>query len=110
MSRKPFCEACGAKVEWHVTKIGAEMPLDPGPHPEGNFYFGPGPRLFKGSRGLKPKMYRCHWATCAKKGQAPRRAAFACDRNGCEVEGFHRHCYRCGGTDHFASDCEGDES
>ena len=110
MSRKPFCDACGAKVEWHPTKLGAEMAIDPDPHPEGHYYFGPGLRLFKAARGLRPKMYRCHFDTCPKKGQpAPRRAGFICERRGCDIEGRHFHCFKCGDTGHFASECE-DES
>jgi hypothetical protein len=107
VSIKPFCDKCGAKVEWHVTKAGANMPIDPGPSPGGRFYFGPGLRLFPAAPGSKTKMYACHWDTCPKKGeQAPRRAGFICDRPGCDLDGRHFHCYRCGETDHFANECE----
>lgn len=108
MTASPFCRACGARVEWHPTRDGAQMALDPDPHPQGSFYFGPGLRLFKGRHGLKPKMYRCHWDTCPKKGQEPRRPAFICERRGCDVEGRHLHCFRCGSTEHLANDCEED--
>jgi hypothetical protein len=106
MSKSPFCDACGARWEWHVTAAGKNMPIDPEPHPDGRFMFGPGLRLVTGSPGTRPKMYRCHWDTCTKKGQAPRRVGFICDRQGCDIEGRHLHCYRCGDVGHFANECE----
>ena len=96
MGDSPFCRACGARVEYHLTASGAKMAIDPEPHPEGHYYFGQGLRLAKGRRGLKPRMYRCHWDTCPKKGQAPRRAA--------QTE--ESLCYRCHKPGHFADVCE----
>jgi hypothetical protein len=113
MSGKPFCDACGAKVEWHLTAAGKNIAMDPEPHPDGQFYFGSGLKLTRLRRydNLRAgqKMYRCHWDTCPKKGQAPRRAATVrddCERWDCTRTDRHPgHCHACGSTEHFVADC-----
>ena len=118
MSLPVFCDACQARVEWHVTVAGARMPIDPDAHPDGRFIFGPGLRLTKlvGRDSAPPgkKTYRCHWDTCpkgnaaSKRGLKPESSAHGedvCERFDCTREGRHFHCFTCGATDHFAPDC-----
>lgn len=113
MNGPTFCDACKAKVEWHVTAAGRSMPIDPEPHDEGRFYFGAGLKLTSGAPGTRRRMYRCHWDTCAKGAEASKRGLKAasptadqCERWNCEEEGRHLHCFKCGSTEHFANECE----
>lgn len=106
MKISPFCQGCGQKVEWHDNVEGRLMAIDPDPHPDGTLGFNERMRLKEMPVGSKPRMYRAHFDTCTKKGEAPRRAGFACDwRGGCARTDPHRHCYGCGGTDHFIAEC-----
>lgn len=100
-----FCKSCGAAIEWHKTTAGKNIPIDPEPHPEGNVAFERGLAVVT-KPGSKPKMYRAHWSTCPNADQHRSSARPACDREGCDRTDNHRHCYRCGGTDHFANVCE----
>lgn len=108
-----FCDACGAKVEWHLTAAGKNIPIDPDPRADGKFYFGAGLKLVFASPGTKPRMFACHCDVCPRKGQGPRRAPEPredCARWDCDRTDRHPgHCHRCGATDHFAADCEADE-
>ncbi len=100
-----FCGACNQKIEWHQTVNGRNIAIDPEPHPEGNYAFDGRLRLALAAPRSKARMYRCHFDTCPKKGQVPRRAGFSCDRNGCDRSDRHFHCRRCGATDHFVAEC-----
>jgi hypothetical protein len=80
----PFCKGCGAKMEWHPHANGRTVAIEPTPHPDGTLYFGP---------GMKPGMK----LTAGRKGD-------------CERTARHFHCFRCGSTDHFASDCDEEDS
>jgi hypothetical protein len=104
-----FCDNCGAKVEWHKTAAGANMPIDPDPHPQGDYGFVK-VRLVRAKPGTHRKMYRSHLDTCPKKRVAPaRRAPFVCDLDGCEVQQPHRHCFKCKSVYHLAEECDADE-
>lgn len=114
MSLSAFCDACKVHVEWHVTGAGRSMPIEPDPHPEGTFYFGPGLKLMFGPAGTRKRMYRCHWDVCTKGTEASKRAlpvrssrSNQCEKWDCQrdPDDGHRHCFRCGDTDHFADDC-----
>lgn len=96
-----FCNDCGSNVEWHVTRAGKNMPIDPEPHPDGDYYFETA-KLVHGERGERPKMFRSHFDSCKKRKPRP---LFSCDYKGCTEKGRHRHCRVCGGTDHLAHDC-----
>jgi Zinc knuckle len=108
-----FCDACKARVEWHLTHNGKSMPIDPDPHADGRFYFGAGLKLHVGRAGIRPRMYRCHWDTCAKGHDASKRALRGnysertdqCDKWDCSREDRHFHCFKCGETDHLSPDC-----
>ena len=102
----PFCRDCGKLVEWHPTASGKRMPIDPDPHADGTFYFGEGMKLVRGKPGVRQRMYRCHFDTCEKRGQAARREAVGCDQTGCNRTDRHSHCFKCGDTGHYARDCE----
>jgi hypothetical protein len=103
----PFCRLCGQKIEWHPTKAGNAMALDPDPHPAGRFAFDNNMRLVTMPPGSKPRMYRCHFDTCPnKETKAPRRAAFVCDVDACDLTSPHLHCFKCGSTSHLARVCE----
>lgn len=103
-----FCKGCGALIEWHKTAHGNDIPIDPEPHPEGNLAFNAAMRLVQYRPGQKPRMYRAHFVTCTKPDVARKPSAFVCDRRGCDVDGPHRHCYKCGDTDHLADECPED--
>lgn len=112
MSLPVFCDACKAKVEWHLTHNGRSMPIDPDPHPEGRFYFGAGLKLHVGRTGIRPRMYRCHWDTCPKGTEASKKGLHVersphdqCARWECSLEEWHLHCFGCGETDHLSPDC-----
>lgn len=115
MSLPVWCDACKARVEWHVTAAGARMPIDPDAHPLGNMYFGRGLKLTTGAPSSRPRMYRCHWDTCAKGNTASKKALKAgdaqhidqCERWACfrDPDDGHRHCFKCGEVDHFAPAC-----
>jgi len=100
-----FCKGCNATIEWHKTSEGKNIPLDPDPHPEGNLTFDARLRVVVAARGSKPKMYRSHFATCPKAGEFRKRPV-SCDREGCELTTQHRHCFKCGSTEHLANECE----
>lgn len=102
-----FCKACGVKVEWHPTINGKQMPIDPDPHPEGRFAFGPGLKLMGAPVGTKPRMYRCHLDTCPKKELLKPAVVSVCDKEDCPFEGFHFHCFECGEVGHYKGDCPG---
>lgn len=111
MSLPTFCDACKARVEWHVAVSGKSMPIDPDPHAEGRFFFGLGLKLTSGAPGRRRRMYRCHWDTCAKGTEASKRGLKGerpddeCGRRwDCDRTDEHRHCFVCGATDHFAGD------
>ena len=101
-----FCNSCNAAIEWHKTPAGKNIPLDPEPHAQGNLTFDNALRVVYAHPGSKPKMYRSHFATCPNANQHRKPRAVVCDREGCELTTPHKHCYRCGGTDHFANQCE----
>lgn len=94
------------------------MPIDPDPHADGAFFFGPGLKLVRQGGNAKPrpgqKTYRCHWDTCAKGNEASKRGLHApaqargdrCEKWDCTREDRHSHCFKCGETDHFAPECE----
>lgn len=104
-----LCKACGKPVEEHLTAAGRPMPIDPEPHPLGDYYFDHRIRLVWARPRTKEKMYRSHMDTCAKKGQALRRAPTVrddCARWDCDRTDRHAgHCHRCGSTEHFAAEC-----
>jgi hypothetical protein len=75
------------------------MPIDPEPKPDGEYYFDARMRLAWGRPGSKPRMFKCHWDSCTKKGQAPR----------AEVDERERGCFRCGVSDHWVAECPEDE-
>lgn len=109
MSLPTFCDACKARVEWHPTHNGRSMPIDPEPHAQRRFYFGAGLKLHVGVAGIRPRMYRCHWDTCAKGNEASKRGLRAtgnhddeCAKWDCEREDRHLHCFRCGDVDHLS--------
>ena len=101
-----FCKACGQLVEGHPSVTGAMISIDPDPHPEGTLRFAAGMRLQTAAPGTAKRMYRPHLRTCSSPKAATARASFVCDREGCEIETRHLHCYRCGSTDHLANNCE----
>ena len=104
-----FCKGCGAKIEWHPHRDGRTVAIDPEPVADGPLAFGPGLKLGPASFASK-RRYRYHITGCANPEKArAKSAAPTCDRDGCDIEGFHRHCFKCQATDHFAADCpEGD--
>lgn len=110
MSASPFCRDCGRRVEWHPTTSNRKMPIDPDPHPDGGYYFDGAMKLVRGRPGYRGRMFRCHWDTCPQKAKAEkRRAEWKCDRAGCSLTSFHRHCLRCGATDHLVAACPDEE-
>lgn len=96
-----FCKACGGNIEWHLTKSGANMPINPEPVVGGRYVFNRSLRLEyvgSGSAEAGQKRYDSHQQTCPKKGQAPRRAPDVSEeRSGC--------CFRCGSDDHWLAEC-----
>lgn len=94
-----FCKACGQGIGEHLTAAGRPMPIDPEPHPLGDYYFDHRIRLVWARPGTKPKMYRSHLDTCAKKDLAKRQREV--DRS----TSSGRECYRCGKDGHWASEC-----
>ncbi len=108
MARPSFCRDCGKLVEFHPTAGGKMMPIDPDPHPEGTFGFNLRMQFVRMPPGTRPRMYRSHFETCTKAGARGMRALArpeACDHDGCEMTGPHRHCFRCDATDHLATEC-----
>lgn len=103
-----FCNACHQRVEWHKTDADRNIPIDPDPHTEGTLAFDGRLRLVRAAPRSKARMFRCHFETCPKKGQAPRRAAVACSRPGCERTDRHFHCHGCGADDHLIAECPED--
>lgn len=105
-----FCNDCGGNIAWHKTAAGADMPIDPEPHPEGDYAFVK-VRLTRSPRGSHAKMYRSHIDTCPKRKTPLRRSPFVCDLDGCEVKTGrpHRHCFKCKSIYHLAADCDAEE-
>jgi hypothetical protein len=102
-----FCDDCGKAIEWHKTAQGKSIAMDPDPVADGKFAFDVRARVVQ-ALSTSRKRYACHFDTCAKRGQGPRRAASSCDREDCTIATPHRHCFTCGGTDHLADDCPED--
>ena len=100
-----WCKGCNARIEWHKTAEGKNIPIDPDPHPDGNVTFDAKLRVVVAEPGSKPKMYRSHFATCPKADKFRRRQPVTCEVDGCTESGWHRHCHRCQATDHLAADC-----
>lgn len=100
-----FCDRCGSKVDWHETADGRRIALDPDPHSEGTYAFDRRAKVERAPQRSRAKMYRSHFETCPKKGEAPRRRSpFICSELGCERADRHVHCRGCG-EDHFVADC-----
>ena len=99
-----FCKACGQPVEWHPTVTGKQMLIDPDPHPEGRFGFNGRMQLASMPPGTNRRMYRCHWDTCPKGAQPLQPGA--CGHDDCTRTDGHRHCYKCGSTEHLANACD----
>lgn len=74
MIPSPFCRKCGKRVEWHLTRAGRKMPIDPDPVEDGRFQFGAGLRLdlVRGSIQQKRRRFDCHWDTSPGCKPAPR--------------------------------------
>lgn len=100
----PWCKGCGARIEWHPRQDGKTVAIDPDPTPDGPLAFGPGMKLGPATIASR-RRYRYHISACPKPDAAMRKSASTCDREDCERTDSHRHCFSCGGTDHFAADC-----
>ena len=96
MSDSPFCKTCGGRVEWHVTKAGRNMPIDPDPRPDGKFVFGAGLKLefAPATTPMSRRRFMCHWDT------SPR-----CKPPRAPVDRDEMTCFKCGENDHFAREC-----
>jgi len=105
MDTRNFCKGCGAKIEWHPHRDGRTVAIDPDPTEGGPLAFGPGMKLGPAT-AVSKRRYRYHIAGCPNPEKArAKSAAPTCDREGCDRTDRHSHCFKCGETDHFASEC-----
>ncbi len=100
-----FCKGCGGRVEWHPRADGVQVSIDPDPHPQGNLAFNKARRLEAAPPGSRPRMYRYHLVACAKPVARRDNRVAACEHEECDRTDRHRHCFKCGDTDHFVAEC-----
>jgi hypothetical protein len=92
-----FCDGCGARVEWHLTKAGRRILMDADEVPDGKFVFGSGLKVEVATRDTPPqrRRFNCHWDSSPK-----------CKPVG---ERMRATCYRCGSEDHLVAECPEDD-